>query len=487
MAARSRSAPHWKQQVARLRVPRNGKVGVGTGVLISQQHVLTAWHVVAPDGVFVAGSLVDLPDLASPLTNLPATLAWRHDSEDIALLRLESQLQVSPVLQLAQSEPQRAVEGEIYGYARGSDTARDPRERAASSFVARLHTPSIGKPLNIAPEHPADVWSGLSGAPVVYEGEILGVISAKNDWRTCTRLIATSIATWRSVLRAQLAAEPSHTTGGQIDPVAELLETNSAVLEEIARHASVSAHPAQVAAWLRASGKLWLAVFLTTRSGLRSVEGALATLRGLTELLLPHIEEWRVMSNSIANQLAAQRVPRIEAPFLNELLVEAFAAYLDRRRCAFVPESRPLVGRGLVHTGMETGADPTGARFAGSLLADLYRFEGGGLQDHDRGAFALASAVSARFGSGAVTLVEQAKFVEASLKLRIKVNDPSDPPLYVILCDRQDGSADRYLEEVEKRLAVLLPSLRVFRVSLSLSTPDELLEVHAQVQAIFAP
>jgi hypothetical protein len=486
MAARKKSATHWKQLVARIRVPGGGEQRVGTGTLITRQHVLTAWHVVAPDGAFVSDLQVDLLDLDPSLKGLAASFVWRHDTDDLALLRLVDQIEIQAQLQLAEREPESAVEGEIYGFARGGKTANSTHNRVAVPFVVTLHTPSLRNPLNIAPHHPADVWSGLSGAPVVYDGRILGVVSAKNHWSKCTRLLATSVVSFVVPLRKALSNGQGDEATEQ-DAVEKLLDGNADVLSALARHAATTRDPRSVAAWLRCAGSRELADSIdVARRNLRDLDGAHDDLRALVELLLPRLAVWSALRSSVAGELAAQGVPMVETPELNELLVEALSASLDGRRCAFVPRSLPLVGWGLVPTGLENGPDPRGERFARSVLADLYRHEGGGLQDPDGGALKVVNATSLHTKLGPVTVAAQAKFVEASLKLRVSNNDPSEPPLYVILCDRAETSADRYLEQVARQLSALLPSLRIFRVRIKLDTPDELLYIHARVHLLFA-
>jgi hypothetical protein len=157
-----------------------GRVSYGSGCLLAPTLVLTAWHVVAPEGPI---------EVEHDGRRVPATLLWHGAEADIAVLGIEPCDGVTPPAfgDLARVGV-RTVPFDLVGFPRhkrrtvgGVDLRDTDQVTGDIPAGANLKTGVLdllrdGRPLTVG-----DRWAGLSGAAVFSRGLLVGVVTEAEE------------------------------------------------------------------------------------------------------------------------------------------------------------------------------------------------------------------------------------------------------------------------------------------------------------------
>jgi len=334
---------------------------IGSGAIVAPHRVLTAAHVVI-DGTRKAPK----PDLAvrreSTADWIPATVCWRGDGLDAALL------EVAPPL-VAQAHPLACFDGQrIPNYqpwfARGYPMVGAPEDRSTrlESLTGTTHPYWPTEPhITLNVEAPPANCGGLSGAAVVVGDRIVGVVQLVPRPESWDRklLQATPVASLLNVpaFLEALGVRAGHDLHQQRvvalrAQIASLLRSDGGICERIGERlgAPQPRDPAAVAEHLVDAVQAKRAANALNQLDEEMEEQGLPKGREIVQRLfwwaLRHAVDWSPLQAAHCATFAAPATARsvpvsLELPFLSMTVAELVLAGLDDRPIRFGPGAGP--------------------------------------------------------------------------------------------------------------------------------------------------
>ncbi|WP_225822794.1 trypsin-like peptidase domain-containing protein [Streptomyces naphthomycinicus] len=203
----------------------------GTGYLVAPRTVLTAAHVVDGAPTVRVRCQADRP--GERLTR--ATVAWRHEGVDIAVLTADRDLADGPPAAFGRvGEQDTVLRCTAAGFPRFKlRTAADGSRfrdvehidatcavlsnRREGTLDLRTAAPPPGPPEHGAPAGP-DPWEGMSGAAVFGNGLLIGVVDRRHPADGLPRLAAGRVDRWAETLSSAERAALEEALGQSLDP-----------------------------------------------------------------------------------------------------------------------------------------------------------------------------------------------------------------------------------------------------------------------------
>lgn len=329
--------------VVEVRATSSGKeVSLGSGALIAPNRILTACHVVFDNGEVVQRLCVRLEGRSE---SVPASVVW-HSDDDLDVAVLEANLthdKLGHVLALLSERTIAAGERwEAKGFPEVSE--KKPSSEAHKYGDTTLSWDPSEKCLVLKEFATPDSWCGLSGAAVIINGHIVGVVRSYERNHDGRRLRATPIAHFAHVPGFREAL-------GLTEQDDELAKDLTALEADIVRELHVSPRFLQAIAdrlECRASAPDVAHALVRTRASdvatlLVDLDKMFAEERHRVRQLL-----WRTLPLSVdwhavvlqARRVLAQGGQAIEVPMSTETIAEIILAGTDGRSCEFVMDDR---------------------------------------------------------------------------------------------------------------------------------------------------
>ena len=355
-------------------VGMDGERKQGTAFWVTNQHLLTAWHVADGSSGLRLENFEDKP-VATVVEGA------RCDRSDFALLELEKPVDVSPLRlgTLSAGHTNAGKKWRTHGF---------PGEKPSGvAPIGKVQTTAGAVGDSIAIELAADALaagegldpSGLSGAPVVVDGSVVGLlrwIKERSEGEEKTYRIAVGGLVYACPMTAVLANEECEKRIGAevlrlarddaIKRVASELETGE-FLSGLARALRVPSEGGDIDKLL-VSKTVFDADPTLVIQALQSAADPTAAGQVLS-IYLPHCELCWPSVRRLRMDLVPGRVLGIEAA--TYAYSEILLAGVDQRPCLFTVRFGKLVGKGMVANPIECGSDIKGEEFVQSILQEL--------------------------------------------------------------------------------------------------------------------
>ena len=348
----------WKEHVVRITYTRtDGTVGASSGYALSPRRVLTALHV-----AYDEDARSPRPDLRVGLATgglddaLPVSGRWppayQLEHPDVAVLSLDTDLGLSDAATLPfhARYPNQKEDWATFGFPSVAHPKRASPDREPETASGYAEEPPRGATvLELNATTGPRYWNGLSGAPIVCNGAILGVVQACNpDWRG--KVYATPMV---AILRLPDFLKACGLAEAEDDPrVRDVEEEATALLAERSGLTKALATSLDLAEDTPPDALvhhlLHVASAVQAVRAINEVDDDLAERRGegwsqdraaaraLLWLVLPLAVDWRRHRQAIEERL--ERGDKVlELPFFTGTVVECVLAGVERR------EARPAL------------------------------------------------------------------------------------------------------------------------------------------------
>ena len=479
-----------KRYTTRVVVPlADGGICEGTAYPVAPRLFLTARHVVAPEEERhpdrpIVLELEYLPEEDWQFAVAGDPILPADESLDVALIRTEEEVGegLDPNLLLSRLEPESDLRWETMGF----PVARVGSERVeATSVLGNCHGVPRGEPrMELDVDLSAEVWEGLSGAPVFVGGRIQGVIFWDPDLFEKRRLHATTSAAFlkdprllAALEEAGFRADRAHDRLWQ-DALRELQDRENLVtfIAERAGLEHRTAHDVLTTFWGRPARELRAVLHAAGRDPELRADAA-----RMAQWLLVACQDWSSFVARIPE--GSREVHRF--PLHDESIAELIFGQLRGVPAVFrkihEEDETRFVGRGSLPHGLEGGPDRRNEKFLEDVFLELGPLIGVGRRRWMRIVQCVVAHKSLSKEDG-----RKLQELKSALRAACEFPDPArnHVPRYVLLACEENSELAAERDQQAAALKRVLPELDVIRADYRSS--DEQSEVVVLIRRLFA-